>query len=700
MEPWNIDDYISDYNVDIQNSTYNEIYDSLCRVEEEQEVFDKISASSEMDATTKSEAPILEQMRELQCQLQELEKAMEGPRRQLEQLQQKTMIILQEQELSQKQLGTISSEPTVLATSHSAHGEGQLQQDKQTIPVEAMSAVGESSRANTLRVSESNKPVMGQIHVQELWGLEGDMFCGQNPDHLKTIDNKLSTLGEGESFESPILQELESFCQKNFKTTSPEQIANSPLKDLELISVSVPLSPLSEMDMNQSQNQDLFPHMLQSPSTSSFIIKQNEEQYLHEPVIKSQAFQVTQEHIPTEMPLQNSEINWGFINQNIDSNLFSKIENENFNILDYFIPEENADLLSPMTLDRTEHMHNMTLERTENMDSISSPLQQQGATTTCDMLYTCPHCQLEFYSRSSMLSHMRVHHNMSGVHCQLCNLKTGDASYKMKHEKQHRTFLETPYFKIPEFKNVHCPRCPRGANRFFDSQVELIKHIKTEHENVSKFPKCNNCKMKQYPLVCGWNFCEKCGFERIGCKKCRRPLTQRCFTFDKIVCNACHQKNKIKNQVGGSDKYSAFDKQLQTYKIESDDKNRYDLLAFLASIEGELIMKIRKELLLSSIKYYCSLEVAFIRFNAENEEIRSSASFKTTVHSLVGDEEAIDLSTCFQEFQEFLDNYLREGSGWSLDKISHLTLHTAKYKIITGSGYFPLPDCLKKKKVL
>ena len=48
MENFNLDDYITDYNP--PNISLNEIYDNLCRIGEENETFEKISAQDEIGA--------------------------------------------------------------------------------------------------------------------------------------------------------------------------------------------------------------------------------------------------------------------------------------------------------------------------------------------------------------------------------------------------------------------------------------------------------------------------------------------------------------------------------------------------------------------------------------------------------------------------------------------------------------------------
>ena len=49
--------------------------------------------------------------------------------------------------------------------------------------------------------------------------------------------------------------------------------------------------------------------------------------------------------------------------------------------------------------------------------------------------------------------------------------------------------------------------------------------------------------------------------------------------------------------------------------------------------------------------------------------------------------------------QSFLE-FQREGSGWQMEEVLHITLSVAIYTPLAGSSYIPLPQQLKDKKAI
>ena len=47
-----------------------------------------------------------------------------------------------------------------------------------------------------------------------------------------------------------------------------------------------------------------------------------------------------------------------------------------------------------------------------------------------------------------------------------------------------------------------------------------------------------------------------------------------------------------------------------------------------------------------------------------------------------------------------IDNYIRNGSGWIVDNVNHLSIMSTKYHPMGGSSYIELPKEIKNKKSL
>ena len=71
-----------------------------------------------------------------------------------------------------------------------------------------------------------------------------------------------------------------------------------------------------------------------------------------------------------------------------------------------------------------------------------------------------------------------------------------------------------------------------------------------------------------------------------------------------------------------------------------------------------------------------------------------SLTYLATIPEEINDDMSGALQHIHGKFQEFQ----REGSGWSVDKVKKIEVHTATYNPIVGSSYLPLPPALEKSK--
>ena len=93
------------------------------------------------------------------------------------------------------------------------------------------------------------------------------------------------------------------------------------------------------------------------------------------------------------------------------------------------------------------------------------------------------------------------------------------------------------------------------------------------------------------------------------------------------------------------------------------------------------------------------LQVRFVKYNPEGEEIRTEAYFHSTNRVLV---DAAATEDQYQESSEevlkFMEEFQREGSGWAVERVLVLEVFLLRYRPLRGSSYLPTPACIGKKK--
>jgi len=71
-----------------------------------------------------------------------------------------------------------------------------------------------------------------------------------------------------------------------------------------------------------------------------------------------------------------------------------------------------------------------------------------------------------------------------------------------------------------------------------------------------------------------------------------------------------------------------------------------------------------------------------------------------TLTTLTPDQFEVQYEEAAAKIKQTFLQYQREGSGWQIDEVLHLTLNVAVYKPLSGSSYLPLPKKIKDKKAV
>ncbi len=147
---------------------------------------------------------------------------------------------------------------------------------------------------------------------------------------------------------------------------------------------------------------------------------------------------------------------------------------------------------------------------------------------------------------------------------------------------------------------------------------------------------------------------------------------------------------------------SAFDGKILSHKI-SDDKNFHSDVFMFFGAKKDTIMKHMKErlVLLKGLKSYLVIYLDFVKF-LEDGEIKKISQYLRTKPRILINENDIDPALCemYQDLNEKIQIFCREGSGWLIDKVNFLTVDTLQYTPMTGGAYNTLPLKLAKSKSL
>lgn len=269
-------------------------------------------------------------------------------------------------------------------------------------------------------------------------------------------------------------------------------------------------------------------------------------------------------------------------------------------------------------------------------------------------------------------------------HCDHCEKTFSDKKGLKRHNRA-----------VHENRQYPCDQCSAVFNRVNNLAAHRRQHKKPEDQETVE-GKCNWCG-NQKPLLPGKPFCAGCGDQGRECNACHRPMPERFFGEQINTCNSCTKKSKW---VGRGETKDALNKTVVSHMLQVDRQT--DLLQTLSSKEAEVTGILENELKSKKgVKWYLNVKVRFTKENQSGEQVSSEPIFRTKTEALLnmaGIEEAIaaayqDLYGKFQEFQ-------REGSGWNIDQIVEISVHTVDYQPLMGSSYVPLPKYIQDKKAV
>ena len=101
------------------------------------------------------------------------------------------------------------------------------------------------------------------------------------------------------------------------------------------------------------------------------------------------------------------------------------------------------------------------------------------------------------------------------------------------------------------------------------------------------------------------------------------------------------------------------------------------------------------------IKWYMALNVRYVKIGEDGERMTTEPLFRSDTVAAVNDQDieqqlAVAQQQIFARSQEFL----AEGSGWTLDEVVALTIHTVAYQPLQGNSYNATPPFIAKKRAV
>ena len=131
-------------------------------------------------------------------------------------------------------------------------------------------------------------------------------------------------------------------------------------------------------------------------------------------------------------------------------------------------------------------------------------------------------------------------------------------------------------------------------------------------------------------------------------------------------------------------------------------RNRLDILMALNDSEARITTALKSALKRHrGVKWYIVLTARYTKQRDGGEWITNEEMFASNAAALY-EETAIaeQIATAFQQVFANAQAFEVEGSGWSLEEIEHVAIHTVAYQPLQASSYIELPSYIKHKRAV
>ena len=130
---------------------------------------------------------------------------------------------------------------------------------------------------------------------------------------------------------------------------------------------------------------------------------------------------------------------------------------------------------------------------------------------------------------------------------------------------------------------------------------------------------------------------------------------------------------------------------VRTFNPRSDN----DITAALAEIEHDTKDRLETQLKhYNGIKWWISMYITFVRVSPEGESQTTDTVFNTeTQRTFPGD--SLSLAASFKDLYTQAEEFTATGSGWSVEKITKIEVHTVRHEPLKVGSYVRTPAGVK-----
>ena len=330
-----------------------------------------------------------------------------------------------------------------------------------------------------------------------------------------------------------------------------------------------------------------------------------------------------------------------------------------------------------------------------------------------DILFTCKICSKAFKKKKYLQQHLNTH--MVKRKCGYCDKTYGKLQDLRVHERRIHKIREPSktsgspcdlcgkIFKTQKYVKMHKRRIHKESA---GNSVFICRHCPSEFLN---YEQLFAHVVEHHPLQQGGQRPSPTADDDFKQNEVRPNENASSNSTDVSALENIREDNYSNSYEGGIREQlpaegvqedEAIDRGVVNGTIYPKENERYDLLVFFANVRSQIRRNIeRRAREMGGIKWNLCVQVEMQRDDGGNVTISSPYFRSLTYKTLSYDDfDEHDLNESLQKIFASLQEYMREGSGWYVNKVLKLEVHSVIYKPIHGSAFLHLPESLARSR--